>query len=393
MAAESRLDHLEDSRFKEIKRLKKKHIPHRLHWYLDEEYFSEELLGIYRSEIEQFRRISDEAFYLFQRATDKILAEDKLGELGIPSSFKAVIEHTWKNKTKHPFLYGRFDINGGLKSDYGRIIEFNADTCSTIPETLLWQPLQIEHLKGNPQTFNTLKYDITSTLSGLKPMIGKENPVFLGTSFGYEEDILNVNCIIDIAYDAGFKPLYTNLENVIFSDEGVYHQIGDEYEEVDVFFKMVPWDWIFNDEPELARTLSDLIINEKVVVLNPPYTAIWQNKKFLAYITKNFANSALAETFIQKDPSITNYVKKPVYGRLGENISIETMGNSETESKGDFGNQDMVYQKYYPLNKDMEDYFYQIGMFYTTKASAINLRTQESKIITDDCEFMSHFII
>ncbi len=393
MAAESRSGRLEDSRFKEIKRLKKKHIPHRLHWYLEEDYFSEELLGIYRSEVEQLRRISDEAFYLFKRATDKIISENKLGDLGIPLSFQKCIEHTWKNKTKHPFLYGRFDINGGLKSDYGHIIEFNADTCSTIPETLLWQPLQLEKLKGNPQSFNTLKYDITSILSSLKPLIGKEKPVFLGTSFGYIEDVENVNCIIDIAYDAGYKPLYTNLENIIFSDEGVFHQIGDEYEEVDVLFKMVPWDWMFNDEPELARTLSDLIVNEKVVVLNPPYTAIWQNKKFLAYITQSFPNNILAETYLQQESRLGDFVKKPVYGRLGENITVETSTSARQESKGDFGNQDMVYQKYYPLNQDMEKYYYQIGMFYTNKASAINLRAQESQIITDDCEFMSHFII
>jgi glutathionylspermidine synthase len=393
MAAENRLDHLEDSRFKEIKRLKKKHVPHRLHWYLEEEYFSEELLGIYRSEVEQFRRISDEAFYLFQRATDKIIAENKLGELGIPLSFHKCIEHSWKNKTKHPFLYGRFDINGGLKSDYGHIIEFNADTCSTIPETLLWQPLQLEKLKGNPQSFNTLKHDIKNTLSNLKSYIGKENPTFLGTSFGYIEDKENVSCIINIAYEAGFKPLYSDLEKVIFSDEGVYHQIGDEYEDVDVLFKMVPWDWMFNDEPELARTLSDLIINEKVVVLNPAYTAVWQNKKFLAYITQNFPNNILAETYLLQESRLGDFVKKPVYGRLGENITIETAASARQESNGDFGNQDMIYQKYYPLNKDMENYFYQTGMFYTTRASAINLRAQRSQIITDDCEFMSHFII
>ncbi|NRD20307.1 glutathionylspermidine synthase family protein [Winogradskyella eckloniae] len=393
MAVESRLDRLEDSRFKEIKRLKKKHVPNRLHWFLGEDYFSEELLGIYRSEVEQLRRISDEAFYLFQRATDKIIADNKLGDLNIPLSFQNSIIHSWKNKSKHPFLYGRFDINGGLKSDYGRIIEFNADTCSTIPETLLWQPLQLAELKGNPQNFNTLSEDIKMTLTNLKATLTKSSPTFLGTSFGYVEDVENVNCIIDIAYQAGFKPLYSNLENVIFSDEGVFYEIGGEFEEIDVLFKMVPWDWMFNDEPELAQTLSELIINDKVVVLNPPYTAIWQNKKFLAYITQNFPNNILAETYLQQEARLGEYVKKPVYGRLGENIAIETATKARLESKGDYGKQDMVFQKYYPLNQDLEKYYYQIGMFYTTKASAINLRAQDSPIITDDCEFMSHFII
>jgi glutathionylspermidine synthase len=130
-----------------------------------------------------------------------------------------------------------------------------------------------------------------------------------------------------------------------------------------------------------------------VVVLNPAYTAVWQNKKFLAYITQNFPNNILAETYLLQESRLGDFVKKPVYGRLGENITIETAASARQESNGDFGNQDMIYQKYYPLNKDMENYFYQVGMFYTSRASAINLRAQKSQIITDDCEFMSHFII
>ncbi len=392
MEKASRSDRLEDNRFKEIKRLKKKHIPHRLHWYLDEDYFSEELLGIYTSEIEQFRRISEEAFYVFEKATQKLLSDNQLSILNIPSFFEDCIRYSWENKAKHPFLYGRFDINGGLKNTYGRIIEFNADTCSTLPETMFWQPLQLGELKGKPyQSFNSLRSDIEYTLSNLKVNIPNTSPVLLGSSFGYEEDILNVNSVLDIANDSGFKPFYTNLEHVIFSDEGIFYAIGNEYQQVDVWFKMVPWDWMFYEEPELAKTLSDIIINDKATVLNPAYTAIWQNKKFLAYITKHFPNNAIAETYLQPIDA-NNYVKKPVYGRLGENINIKFDGVNK-DSKGDFGNQDMIYQKYYPLHQDMENYNYQTGMFYTHKASAINLRAQESLIITDDCEFMSHFII
>ena len=45
------------------------------------------------------------------------------------------------------------------------------------------------------------------------------------------------------------------------------------------------------------------------------------------------------------------------------------------------------------LIEDKEAYFYQTGIFYTHRASAINFRAQESKIITDDCEFMSHYLL
>lgn len=387
-------DRLEDNRFREVKRLKKKHLPHRLHWYLSEDYFSEELLVVQSFELEQFKRITEEAFHVFEKATNHIIANNQLHTLGIPSFFHECIIHSWENKKQHPFLCGRFDINGGFKNSYGKVIEFNADTFSTLPETILWQPLQKELLKENRNVsqFNDLAEDIKRLFSQLKYETGLENPVFLGSSFGYVEDQLNTSTIIDLAYEAGFSPHYSDLEHVVFSEEeGIFYKEGDEYVKVDVWYKMIPWDWMFNEEPELAKLLSQIVLNKQAVILNPPYTAIWQNKKFLAYITKHFPNNVIAETFLEAT-SLHEYVAKPIYGRLGENVTIKNTKN-DAISKGDFGSQELVYQKYYPLIKDLENYYYQAGMFYTTKPSALNLRAQETPIIGDDCEFMTHIVM
>jgi len=388
---ENRSDRLEDNRFKEIKRLKKKNVPHQLHWFLKDDYFSEELLGVYIFELQNYKQTSEEAFYLFEKATDKIIQNNDLEVLGIPSFFHECIIHSWNNRIKHPFLYGRFDINGGLGNNNAKIIEFNADTCTTIPETVVWQKLQHNELKGNSEQFNSLALEIGNTLTKLKSTINHSEPFILGSSFGYKEDILNVNCILDIAYDQGYKSFYVNLEEVIFSQEqGILYEINGEYQIADIWFKMIPWDWMFNEEPQLAKDLSVIITKNLCTVLNPAYTAIWQNKKFMAYITKHFPNNVIAETFSKK-PLSESYVSKPCYGRLGESISI--MGKINTSTKGDFSEQETIFQKYYPLAKDLENYYYQVGIFYSNNACALNLRSQESKIITDDCEFMSHYVI
>ncbi|WP_282133076.1 glutathionylspermidine synthase family protein [Cellulophaga baltica] len=389
---ENRLDRLEDSRFKEIKRLKKKDVSHHLLWYLKQDYFSEELLGLHNFEIENFKKLSAGAYALYEKATEKILRENQLGLLDIPDFFHDCINHSWKNRTKHPFLYGRFDINGGIKQRDSSVIEFNADTCSTLPETIHWQSLQNKELKGNnTMQFNNLATDIAQTLRHLKTTIDHPNPFILGSSFGYEEDVLNVNSILDIAHEEGYKTFYTNLEEVTFSQEnGILYEINGEYQIVDVWFKMIPWDWMFNEEPQLAKDLSGIILKDLCTVLNPPYTAIWQNKKFMAYITTHFPNHYIAQT-LTETPYYNDYVTKPVYGRLGENIEIK--GTLNTKSKGDYANQDVVYQKYYPLERDLENYYYQAGIFFTNQPSALNLRSEENAIISDDCEFMSHYII
>jgi glutathionylspermidine synthase len=78
---------------------------------------------------------------------------------------------------------------------------------------------------------------------------------------------------------------------------------------------------------------------------------------------------------------------------MGENILLKDENGKEFSSKGDFGKQPVVYQKYQPLIQDLEKYYYQTGVFYTQQPSAINVRAQNHKILTNNCEFMSHFIL
>lgn len=393
MEKQSRSGLLEDSRFKTIPSLNKKHTPHQLHWFLDEDYFSDELVGFHPLEVKSLMDSVSEAFSIFQQATTKIINDKELHTLGIPRFFEDCIYHSWKKREQHPFFFGRFDINGGITTNQHSIIEFNADTCSTLPETLYWQPLQLQQLKGNPIQFNELQNHLGQTLKKIATALNNPSPVILGSSFGYKEDILNTNSILDIAHSVGYNTYYLDLEHVIFSEEGIFYQLGEEYVKADVWYKIIPWDWMFNEEPELAKILSRIIQDNLAVVLNPPYTTIWQNKLFLAYITKHFPNSIIAETYTDINWALTSYVKKPVYGRLGENITIKDESGKEIKTKGDYGNQKTVYQKYHPLLADLENYYYQLGIFYTDKPSALNVRSQDSKILTDDCEFMSHYII
>ncbi|WGH75519.1 glutathionylspermidine synthase family protein [Tenacibaculum tangerinum] len=379
---------MEDSRFTEIKRIKKKDAPHSLHWFMKEEVFSEELFGFFSAEVNSYKSIALQAYTLFEKATSLYLEKGNL--FGIPTEMFDLITYTWNHKEQHPFLIGRFDINGGLDNLIAKVIEFNADTCSTFPETALWQDLQLQQLKGKTH-FNELKQGLVEKLSVLKSKIPHEKPIFLATSLGYIEDQLNCNIILDAALEAGFTPRYADLPDVIFGDDGIFLQFGDEYEPVDVFFKMFPWDWIYNEEPDLLNDLSYLIKNNKVMVVNPPYTSLWQNKQFLTFITDYFPNEVIAKTY-NNHPNTESWVEKPILGRIGENITIKNKQNTY-QSKGDYENQSTIYQEYLPLAKDVENYYYQIGIFFSDRPLAINLRCQEQPIITEDAEFMSHYIL
>ncbi len=382
---------MEDKRFASVSALKKKELPYQLQWFFDDDYFSDELFGFTKQEIEQLQKISQKTYALFEAATTHIIENNKLSELHIPTYFHKTIIDSWNNRHQIPFLVGRMDINGGLNNTAAKVIEFNADTCTTMPETIHWQKLQGNKLNPSKEQFNHLLEDLTTTLSQIKQNIPFENPMLVASSFGHKEDVYNCHSVLEAAGKAGFKCLYEDLEKITFSaSDGIFVSFGDEYEPVDVWFKLIPWDWIIQEEKELAELLAGIIQNKKCIVLNPPFTAIWQNKLFLAYITEHFPNSYIAETYTTKN-GLSLYVEKPVLGRMGENVTV--VEYEKISSKGDFANQQTVFQKYYPLLMDNERYYYQIGCFYTNKPSALNLRAEKNKIITNDCEFMSHYII
>ena len=379
---------LADSRFKSVGKLKKKQVHPSLHWFLKQDYFSNEMLGIKQREIDVLKNCANEAFQLFEKATERVIQNNELAEFNIPEYFHEALIHSWKNKAKNPLLVGRFDINQGLEETTPKVIEFNADTCSTIPETALWQKAQINQLEHLDQ-FNHLAEGITATATTIKAQTNAET--ILASSFGYKEDVLNCNVVLQAAAKAPLQPFYTDLEHVVFSpEEGIfYKESKDNYVKIDIWYKLIPWDFILNEEEELGQIISTIILNDYCTILNPAYTALWQNKKFLAYITEHFPNEVIAETFIRR-PNFGMFVTKPILGRLGENVNISDL---RLTTQGDYANQDIVYQRYHPLYADNEKYYYQLGMFYNNKPLAINLRAEEQQIMTDDCEFMSHYIM
>jgi glutathionylspermidine synthase len=231
-----------------------------------------------------------------------------------------------------------------------------------------------------------------TALQTIKSRFNYDQVNFVASSLGYAEDIENCNTILNTAYKAGFHTQYVDLQEMTFSEEeGIFYELAhDEFQPVDVWFKMIPWDWMFTHEPDLAKLLSRILEKKFALILNPPYTTVWQNKKFMAYITQNFPNTTIAETYTEVN-GLMEYAKKPIYGRIGVNIELHAVKTYRTQ--GDYGSQPAVYHQYYPLAVDRENYSYQFGMFYADKPLALNVRIQDSLIINDDCDFMPHFII
>lgn len=377
---------MEDKRFIELPSAVRSDVPRLADWFCEQEdYLTDEIVGIYTSEINDMKSVVFDALDLFTKATDHLIDNGNLGYLGIPKYFQRCIEHSWRNQERHPFLLGRIDFSGGINNMTTKIIEFNADTCTMIPETMYWQPYHLG-LANKMMSFNRLKKSLSKKFTQLRHNYSQENPVVLGTSLGFAEDSENIKAILSdaISEDQYFK-YYLDLEQVVFTEDGVFVEEEDGYIPVDILLKLFPWEWAYDSEPELAKILSDLILEDKITVLNPPYTAIWQNKKFLNYITEHFPNEVIAKSY-DSAPDGIDHVVKSSHGRLGEEVM---MANEAHQRNFDIA----TYQEYLNLPKDDEGCSYQLSMYVTDEPCALNIRCQEGLIINDDCEFYAHYII
>ncbi|WP_197494015.1 glutathionylspermidine synthase family protein [Lewinella sp. 4G2] len=386
-----------DKRLKDAPELKESFFNKRgLNYYAEGEnhdYLSDEVLLLTKEEEADALRVSDELYDIL-RATLKrcLISPDRLANMGLTERALPLVQWSVENEWED-YLVGRFDFAGGIGGEPLKLLEINADTCSLLPETTAIMPEVLRKAGVKPLT-NGVLASLENQFSRVKNARG--NAIAAATHLGHTDDQLNLDVLIKTAKAAGWKVDELELPNLVFDDEnGLLIEMGeDDFSRYYYLLKFIPWDWIITEEPQLWDLLEKMTTEHLLRVLNPAWTLLLQNKALLAYAWQdNPGHPALLPTaFDPADlPNPTQgYVRKPVYGRMGENVMVSLNGRgADAETRGDYGAQINVYQQLAPFNRDDEDYAYQLSTFMTPKASGLCCRRQEGLILNDDAEFVS----
>lgn len=373
-----------------------------LEWYDAGEnkgYLANHFIRVLPAELKAMQQATHALYDLSIEAAQYVANRNKWVEAGIPPQAIDLVDYSLEHELDD-HLIGRFDFSGGIEDVPIKMLEFNADACSLLPETALVQDTLWEHEKDQfkgKAPYNQVVQSLTQRLKRIRSNHPDKEPYLLLTTMGYEEDWLNTDIVANAAQEAGFEIYMTEMENVIFSpDEGFYVQKEDgEYHRYDFWYKFVPWDFIVEEEAELFDILNKIVRDGHGVVLNPAFTMLLQSKALMKYmyelapdhpnlLATDFNDSHFVERF---------FIKKPVFGRMGENISFYGGSDEpEYETEGDYGEMDMVYQQLAPFNSDQRAYRYQPSTFWTGMPSALCFRRQDDLILDDDAEFVPHFL-
>lgn len=371
-------------------------------WFIadeNEDYLSHDFVKVTRAELDNFRAAATEVFQLMVEAAQHIATRKDWKKAGIPSNATRLVSYSLKHELDN-YLVGRFDFSGGIEGMPIKMLELNADTCSLMVETAFiqeeyWQQESYQ-LEGRP--FNLLVHGLTQRFRKILAQHPDKASNLLISSFGYEEDVLNMKVIEHAARLAGFHQVtYSDLEHVIFSpDEGIFlQQSSGEYTRYDFWYKSIPWDILAYEEAELFSILENIILNNLCVVMNPAFSMLLQSKAIMKYMydLSPRADYLLKTTLNAQDFYTRQYVRKPIFGRMGENVAFFNGSiHAEYETEGDYGEQDDVFQALAEFNEDHEEHRYQPSIYWTGEAAALCFRRQDDLILDDDAEFVGHII-
>lgn len=373
-----------------------------------------DLVSITYKQADAYDIATSASYYLIEHGVDAVIQENKLSDMGIPEYAHDAVRKTWDEWKDHPYMIGRFDFAGGLDGVPIKMMEFNADTPFSIVETSAVQYAVAKYngLNADEKQCNTIYDDLIEYFRNLiqntENRLGR--PVKILVSCADDaEDSLNTSILYEACLNCSedrvqvdychWTDVAVDTDNYVCLVDGDI--IVDRY---DILVKMVPWDLLFSENEDMAKALCSSIMEDKVVVCNPPYAVVMQSKALYPVICQlvhegkideDDLPEVLLETTAETPPSFSHVVK-PIFGREGANIKIMEGFETVEQTDGFYENLPVIYQEKAELNFH-NNMYYQAGCFvYATlknvRISGLSFRRSESPIITTFSEVCGHII-
>ena len=371
------------------------------YWHTDPDqtpYVASEIVEISTDEADAYYEAANELYDMFAEAGDYVIENELFHEIGIPFNLIDAVKMSWDNDV-HWHLYGRFDFAGGIDGKPIKLIEFNADTPTSLFETsiLQWAILKLNNMEESHQ-FNNL-YEALG--DNFKRMILMEENVesfddhyegwkiLFSSVKDNEEEESTVKLLQTIANEAGYVTEFAYVDDVEFGEDGVFYK-GESYE---YWFKLIPWEDIGIDESELALLLTQIMRNQKAIILNPAYTLMFQSKAFMKILWDLYPNHPLLlETSF--DPLEGKaQVEKRIFGREGANtVIVDKEHKVLAETDGEYGEFGVIYQEYAELPTDTKGDSYQAGVFFAYEGCGLGFR-KGGLILDNYSKFVGHRVV
>jgi glutathionylspermidine synthase len=327
-------------------------------------------------EIDTLEAATNELHRLCLEAVQSVIDRNLFARLHIPEPFVPLILNSWEKEQLS--LYGRFDLwFDGVNPP--KMYEYNADTPTSLLEAAVVQWHWLEERFPGADQFNSIHEKLLARWQES----GMEGTVHFACDGGHEEDFANTVYMEDTALQAGMqtKRLFMNQ---IGWDSTRKRFVDLQNEPIRVLFKLYPWEWMIREQFGIH------LVGEPWQLVEPAWKMVLSNKAILPILWELFpGHPHLLPAFDSPQPLGNSWVKKPIFGREGANVTLNVNGR-EVTTDGDYTQEGFIYQAL-QLPPCFEGHYPVIGSWIAQdEAAGIGIRESDTPITRNTSRFIPH---
>jgi glutathionylspermidine synthase len=331
-------------------------------------------------EIDELEAATEALHDLCLKAVEHVVSNKLWQRMRIPAAWGDYIERVWRRAD--PTIYGRFDLAYDGKSP-PKLLEYNADTPTALYEAAVVQWYWLKDVKPDADQFNSIHEKLIEAWRGILRRLPPEALVHFARFEDQPEDFATSEYLRDTALQAGLAGKSIAVPQIGWN--------GKRFTDLDempiqVLSKLYPWEWMVREEFGLH------VLTDTTAFLEPAWKMILSNKMLLPLLWEGFPDHAnLLAAFEQEHRDLGGaYVKKPIFGREGHNVSIVAPGLFDTAG-GNYGAEGFVWQAYHPLPVFDGNHAVVGSWVVDGKPAGIGMREDERRITHNDSRFVPHY--
>jgi glutathionylspermidine synthase len=350
------------------------HTPGQPYW--NESAFYQFTVG----EVDVLEAASNELEAISLAAVQHMIDNQLYAQMRIPQCATPLIESSWE--AEPPSLYGRFDLaycgNGPPK-----LLEYNADTPTSLLEAAVAQWYWLEETHPGCGQFNSIHERLAALWKELAPALPGGRIDFC--SMADAEDKMTVAYLLDTALQAGLSASMFSIEDIGWNGANF---VGPDERPLSSVFKLYPWEWM------VREAFGQHIGKDGTMWIEPPWKMVLSNKGILPVLWELYPRHPyLLEANFTGPGLMMSWVKKPLLGREGANITLHQSGQN-VETPGDYGAEGFIYQDYARLQRFDGKYpvigSWIIGHEEGNAAAGMGIREADTPITTNTSQFVPH---